>query len=461
MKQLDLFAAINAAPAARTNTLRHLLYCKLGQHKNAGRIWLEGRRLADVGFVHGVRYQATVANGALLLRLTPAGDRVVSGKADRPIIDMLTHELGAAERIEVRFLPDEIRVAVHPVDRAAGERLERLNQRLQSGEALRLGSLCHGGGITSDALTRGLRHAGVASEFSFGLEINPIYLEQSLAHNPLWTAGSLSVEGSIDEVAVEVLPRVEILEAGLPCTAASRAGRAKKGTAFAEQDAKLAHLVYGFLRIIEATQPAVVVLENVVEYASTASAAIIRGQLDAWGYTVHEARLDGEKYALEARPRLALVAVTRGAAFDISLVEPVEERPAVLGEILETVADDDQRWRTYDYLHEKELRDAEDGKSFAGQTVTPESTRIPTLRRGYAKGGSTDPRLLHPTEPGLSRLLTVKEHAACKGVPAGLVDGMSTTVAHQVLGQAIVGPAFSALATTLVRQLLRPDRMKV
>lgn len=454
MMQLDLLEAIaDVAPVGRV--LRHVAYHKLGEHKGSRRVWLEGKRLRDVGFVHGVRYRATVTDGALVLTLSASGDRVVSGRQDRPVVDLLTRELGDVDRIQVRFLSGgEIRISVHPVDKAAGERLARLLARLERQEPVQVGSLCHGGGVTAEALVRGFGRSGVDARLAFGLEIDGGYLEQALAHNPLWLQGGLSVEANLDEVEADLLPTVDVLDAGLPCTAASRAGRAKKGTAFAEEDAKLAHLVYGFLRVVERTQPAVIVLENVVEYASTASAAIIRGQLGAWGYEVQEQRVEGQDYSLEARPRLVLVATTRGLPFDLSELAPVEPRPGVLGEVLDfTIAETDERWRTFDHLKAKRERDAEAGKSFKPQVVSVDSTSVPTLRRGYWKGGSTDPRLQHPSDPERSRLLSAAEHARVKGVPAALVDGLSNTRAHEILGQSVTAPAFVALGSLLGRAL--------
>ena len=58
---------------------------------------------------------------------------------------------------------------------------------------------------------------------------------------------------------------------------------------------------------------------------------------------------------------------------------------------------------------------------------------------------STDPFIKHPGDAELTRLLTVTEHAAVKGAPSELVQGLSDTVAHEVLGQGVVYPLFVAV----------------
>lgn len=55
---------------------------------------------------------------------------------------------------------------------------------------------------------------------------------------------------------------------------------------------------------------------------------------------------------------------------------------------------------------------------------------------------STDPKIAHPDNPDLLRQVTAVEHARIKGVPEHLVEGLSSTVAHQVLGQGIVYAPF-------------------
>src|SRR3546814_14159040 len=70
-------------------------------------------------------------------------------------------------------------------------------------------------------------------------------------------------ELAFDASALLKLPKVDILEAGIPCTAHSPAGRAKKSLAKPEDDPQAGHLVAGFLAIAAAVNPAVILVENV------------------------------------------------------------------------------------------------------------------------------------------------------------------------------------------------------
>ena len=62
------------------------------------RIWLEGKRLAAAVFERGVRFDLTLGTkryGGLLLYLNEdgSGKRKVSGKGDRPIVDIVGAEI--------------------------------------------------------------------------------------------------------------------------------------------------------------------------------------------------------------------------------------------------------------------------------------------------------------------------------------------------------------------------------
>lgn len=438
--------------ANRHRKPEHTLHLTLGAHKGARRLWLEGKRLQDIGFASGVRYQRTVTDDGIILKLSAQGSRRVSHKPDgRPVVDTLTRELGEVSRIEVRFDPGTVTVRVHPMDLLARDRVRRLNARLGRGHKLRLGSVCHGGGVASDALLRGLgaRHA----QLELAIEQDAEYARQSFEHGPLGKAGH-SFVGDLGDLAstpeaLADLPECDILEAGLPCISASRAGRAKKGLERPEEDWKTADLAHAFLNVVAACRPAVVLLENVPEYADSASADTIRRSLDRLGYDVHELAIDGAAWALEARQRWVLVAVTRGLHFDATSLVPTG-RPAALGEVL------DKRpaasaWRSTDKLEAAFDRARAKGQGFSRgrRYLSADATSVPTIRRGYQKGGKTDVRLAHPTRPGIARLFSAAEHARIKGIPAGLVTGLSEKKAHEVLGQSVVAPAFVALGAAL------------
>ncbi|TDM05069.1 MAG: hypothetical protein C4K60_20300 [Ideonella sp. MAG2] len=130
-----------------------------------------------------------------------------------------------------------------------------------------------------------------------------------------------------------------------------------------------------------------------------------------------------------------------------------------MAEVLESVPLDDPSWRPVSYLKSKALRDADKGSGFAMQWLTPQAQKVPTLRKGYHKGGSTDPRLRHPHDEQLSRLLTPGEHARIKGIPEALLQGLSATAAHQACGQSVDARVVQAIGRWLgqgLRAMRRP-----
>ncbi|UUZ66238.1 DNA cytosine methyltransferase (plasmid) [Polaromonas sp. P1-6] len=213
-----------------------------------------------------------------------------------------------------------------------------------------------------------------------------------------------------------------------------------------ENHPEVGHLVASAVMLINRINPAVVVIENVTQYAATASAQILRQHLRDSGYDVHEAELKaGDFGCLENRERWFLVAATRGIELALSDLAPALKTVRSVSEILEDVPPDSPEWRSFDYLKQKETRDAAKGNGFAMQVVTPQSVSVPVLRKGYHKGGSTDPLLAHPENPELLRQFTVTEHARIKEVPERLVHGMNKTDGHILLGQGIAYAPVAAL----------------
>lgn len=447
---------------------------KIGMNKGAPRVYKEGRRIALAGFTPGTTYHATIHQdqGMLVLKVDPAGDYKVSKKAVRtgsadvvPVIDINSKELlGMFEGMDqVRVIVREGQITLLPLatEVRRKERLSRITDKIRSGTPLDVGSVSHGIGVLSHALHKGLEERGVSSRQAFACDIEPVYLDQAEAANDYWSDNTIKVtaplqEFAVDEWAMKTIGTVECLEGGIPCTAASRAGRAKKHLEKPEDDPNVGHLVFGFLTLVARLNPAIVVLENVEAYQSTASMGIFRSQMRDLGYDVHERILAAKDFgALENRRRMVAVGVTKGLQFSLDdLALPVSVARTV-SEILDPVPADDPCWSAMQYLVDKEVRDKEAGKGFAMQPVDGSSTSVPTITRGYMKRRSTDPFLRNPGNPKLLRLFTPAEHARIKGVPAHLINGMSATRSHEALGQGICYAPFQAVGRHIGEYLMR------
>jgi DNA (cytosine-5)-methyltransferase 1 len=450
---------------------------KLGVHR-AGlpRFYKQGRRLALAGFAPGKRFtcESIIDRGMLILRITDDGNRTVSRKVcndeEVPVVDITSRDVLAVfagmDQIRVIVRPGHIYLMALATEVRRQERLGRLLSRLASRQPLDVGSLSHGTGLLSDALKTGMSDVGVNSTLMLANDIDSRYLEHSQTVPGQWNDDTVELAAPLqvvafDEWATSRLPKLDVLSAGLPCTAASLAGRAKKGLAHSEQDPNVGHLVVAFLQIILRTSPSVVILENVPQWETSASMSILRTTLTDWSYVVHTRVLAASDFgSLENRKRLCVVAVTKGMEFDFdALPEPVAPDHCV-ADILDPVPDDDPSWSTMAYLRDKEERDLAAGKNFRMQLVDPKDTSVPTIGRGYHKRRSTEPFLRHPNKADLLRLFTPAEHSRIKNASTDYVKGLPDSVAHQVLGQGICCAPFVAVGRMIGRTLLSFARLE-
>jgi DNA (cytosine-5)-methyltransferase 1 len=368
------------------------------------------------------------------------------------------------EKLRVIIRKDEIHLLPLATQKRANERLERIERKLAEGEPLEVASFCHGGGVLSLALHEGIKAAGIETELKLACDIDEDVLFHAAESNPMWNERTLAIAAPMQELvadpwAMKQIGTADLLEAGIPCVGASLSGRAKKGLSMAEADPNVGHLVVAFLALVNQLQPAIIVIENVPPYQNTASAHQIRSMLRDWGYEVSETILEAREFgAIEDRKRLVMVAVTKGLSFEVNSIEkPVLLNRPKLGDILEAIPPDDNAWSEMNYLREKEVRDIAAGKGFAMQIVGPEDDRVGTVGSGYSKNRSTEPKIRHPIEGDrLLRLLTAREHAAVKGVPVELIAGLSSTRAHEMLGNSICFEPFVAVGRSIGNALKQP-----
>ena len=448
--------------------MRHVAHTTLGDHRGAPRLWLEGWRLSDIGAAPGARFRVLTdaENGTLTILIDEKGDRVVSGKDERPIIDMNNGKLGevfkTSKRLQVTYNNGEIRVEVNPCDKAAAERTTILRHKIGSKNALDVGSIAFGGGVLDAALHDGLATEGVNTQLRWAVEIDERYLDVARENHPSLGPDTITINAPMQDFDPALLPPVQAIFAGVPCNAMSLSGRAKQRSLAANKD-DLAHpeghedgaLFIAFLRYIERCNPALVVLENVPPYADSAAYAAIRSVMKGWGYRIEDAIVDGAQFgAIEARKRLVSVMTTGDIGFRFENLPVPAVQPKALADILDPIGPDAPEWRTFDYLAAKELRDQAAGKGFRQQILTSEHQSCGTIGKFYNKGRSTEPRLRHPTNPALSRLFTPGEHARIKTIPERLIAGASATVAHEILGQSVIYEAFRAVGRGIASALL-------
>ncbi len=442
-------------------------YLKLADTKKGKRVWIQGLRLEEAGYHIGTCYEVNYDddNARVTLTITDDGSNKVSRKkiGDNyfPLIDIVNQQLestfGDIDRVQVVITEGCICIEYHLFDRMKVERERKLEAVLRAGGTLTTASVAHGAGLMDFYLHKGFASEGLRCGQIWAVEPVNDYLQTSLRNNPIWSYESQAIEGRIEDIDSRDLNSPLVLCAGLPCTGASRSGRVKNKLAFAEQHETAGTAFIGWLQLIRQLSPSILVLENVEAYQSTVSMHMIRETLSDWRYTIHETIVGSELGAFEDRKRMCMVAVSSGIDFRFDL-KPVRQAERTLGEILDDVPLDSDRWKSVQYLHDKELRDKKAGKGFSMQIVTDKSTKVKTIGAGYAKWRSTEPLIQHPVDKKLKRLLTVREHCRVKGIDEKLVAGLSATKAHQCLGQSVLGPAFQAIGRNIAECLNRQYR---
>lgn len=448
---------------------------RIGDHKGAPRFYKEGRRIALAGFTPGTLYSATLhqEQGMLVLKVDPTdGVYKVSKKAARtgeageiPVIDVNSKELlgmfEGLDQVRVIVRDKQIVILALATEIRRKERETRITDKIRNGVPLEVGSVSHGIGVLSHALHKGLETSGVPSRQAFACDIEPVYIDQAEKVNDCWDDRTIKVtaplqEFASDEWALQTVGKLDILESGIPCTGASKAGMAKKHLAKAEDDPNVGHLMHGLLVLIARLNPAIAILENVEVYQSTASMGIFRNQMRDLGYVVHERILAAKDFgALENRRRLCAIGVSKGLSFNFDDLELPVHIARTVSQILDPVPLDDTSWSKLQYLVDKQERDIAAKKGFRMQRVQASDTQVPTITSGYFKRRSTDPYCQHPENPELLRLFTPGEHARIKGVPENLIDGMSATRAHQGLGQSVCYEPFVSVGQLIGKHLVR------
>lgn len=423
---------------------------------------MEGLRLDRIGFKPGEPYGVSYNpdNRTMVIFRDPEGPRVVSHKKrngfERPIIDVVNKEVTALfdqfKKGRVLFYDDHIVVGIHKEEVARANAWDDFVTNLEGG-CVTTATICVGGGISSSALKDGFSMQGIDTHTEWVIDIEPEYLQSAINNSKAIDDETIIVCGSLTDVETDLLTPVNVLNISLPCTGFSTSGRAKNQLKDPESHKTAGTTILRALDIIETLMPPVIINENVVPFATSATASLMAGRLRELGYNIQDNVYGGEMGTIEDRKRSIMVATHPDLDLDLDMLVPVMTKQASVNDILEDIPLDDPQWRTFDYLHAKEKRDKAAGKGFSQQLILGHEDRVGVLGRGYLKGRSTEPRKQHPENPALSRLFTAIEHARLQQVPENLIEGLPRGRAHEVLGQGVSYPLFVALGSLAGRSM--------
>ena len=409
--------------------------------KRGTRIWIEGQKLSLSGFAPDALY-AVLYDGIakrITLSLDPMGGskRVTkstrNGK-DRPIIDlqskMVDSVFNAGDRLRVTFTQGQISIQQHYETTSQESREQRFQERSDSGTLLKA-SMFTGGGISTDAIAQAIAQSGLDSRMAWVCECEQKYIE-SAGENCLAIDDSTAfLVGMAEEIEPHLYSEVDVLSFSMPCAGFSKAGKSKHKQS-SENHSGTA--LFGVINAIKASNPSVIISENVTEAMDSPIYQLLTSELRRTGYKVFEQILDQRHTAsIENRARYWMVAVSEGIAPEsLELPQVIQDQPTIAS-ILES--EPNEQWSANAYLHEKAERDLAAGKGFKRQLITGSETTCGTIGRYYAKKRSTEPFVVN--SEGLERLFTPIEHARVKSVPEHLIRGISKTTAHEILGQSV------------------------
>ncbi|MDI4652562.1 MULTISPECIES: DNA cytosine methyltransferase [Pseudoalteromonas] len=443
-----------------------LINRNLTEHKGSPRIYLDDGLLSELGVSESYRrYNRIWQEDKLILRLHDEGKYVVSSKMKRGervnVIDINTKELSnlfdANAKLRIAIQKGSIVIKVHQGETAIRQREASFLEALKNG-ALKKGAVFHGGGLMDHAIHEGFKKSGIASVISFAVEIDERYLNSSIRNNAhLFDENTIFVNSDVADVHAHAMPQVHVLSGGIPCTGASLSGRSKNKLQHAEDHESAGACFFNFLNIVKGSNPAICIMENVKQYMNTASFSIIKSVMGGLGYDLLTNVYNGLDFgASESRERMVCIAISKGLNKGDLLglidkeIEAGKTGPTPLSSVLDDLPLDHDSWKEVTYLKDKAKRDAASGKGFAMQILNKDAVSCGTIGAGYAKARSTEPRLQHPTNPLLSRLFNALEHARIKKAPERIVNGLSETVAHQVLGNGVIVSLFEIIAKCII-----------
>ena len=354
----------------------------LGRNRDHLRLWIESRRLEQLGFSHGTPLEIKSQSETLTLRPAVLGENHVSSRVlpggRRPIIDLANQSLLSrlADYSALKIIGSFEHIQVSPSHRAFAI------QRSRSLTApFRVLEVFAGGGTMTAALAANLHFQIVA-----GLEIEPNFADE-------WQARHLDaalIQADIRALHSSELPAFDVLIGGIPCTSHSNLGRAKKSLAGKPELGDTGDLFLPVVTLVSERMPAAVVFENVPSFGTSLAGEVLASHLRRIGYhvAVEVLRPNADWGEIEDRKRWLLIG-TLDRAFSLQIPHvPCRTQASEFldaPDVVQDHADAERIARTIEGLRAHNARHRAAGHGFAFTEISGNEMCLPTIPKAYHK----------------------------------------------------------------------------
>src|SRR5215217_1643471 len=409
----------------------------IGRHKDAPRVWIEGRYLSDAGFQPSTRIAVEVKKQQVVIRLAKDGPRVVSSKRQGqiPVLDLnstaLTEAFGPISTLQVHIAVGEITLTPSQTDILRATRCRNGKE----------GSIFSGGGL----LTEAARLAGYQP--AFAIEVNPQYADIYEKNHDVQMF-NLSVE----DAPLDQLPPVELITLGSPCEPYSIARTkdkitgAKRDRSLPPEAHELSDLTIWAALIIRKLNPATVIIEEAPGYLTSGAGYMMQHFLKRAGYTVEARVLDPRDYGELTARRRAVIVAHSGSNYQWPDPLPSTETFASIRDDESMLQDQYFTAETKSWLINHWNTQLAKGNGFASAQLSDESTSVPCISKRYMAGQGTGAVVKHRSRPDCWRWLTLNEIRRLHQIPETYVlSPESKTLSGELIGQGVIVSLFQKI----------------
>jgi len=411
----------------------------LGVHRNNKRVWIESKKINETALSHDMSYKIVYDLEKKSISLTKGNERSITlRKNGRGVIDLnnsyISQIFSGFNQVVVKIHTDSI--IIEPLREEINQ--AKAHSKANSTEPTFLEVFAGGGTLIQSLKDSGLKPIGA-------IELEDKYIENAEVNTP----NMFTYCGDLAKLDVNLLPKADIVSGGIPCEgySASQLGINKK------EEHPTGSLGFYFLKIIDAIRPAMVLIEEVPNFGSSAMIAMVRYVLTSMGYKISEQLLIGTDYgSLTKRKRYVMVASIKDT-FSFNKMKTTKCTKTIAG-ILE-VPIEQRDWlnkdnsKTIAYSLRKEQEHIRKGDGFRLARTKIDDNCVATITKGYYKNRLTDPILIHPNIPDTFSWFTPRELARINGLPDSFILPNVKGTAGEIIGQGVCYEVFNNLGKAI------------